>query len=79
MDELIRAVRALDDALAQVTNNPDALASVFCDMDAGQQAQFFERVASLSAAWPFASKQWHAMRREMSPKGLQLLSDFVES
>lgn len=77
MEKLKQAVMALD-AVAEVMESPDALASVFCDMDAEQQAKFFDRVARLSAEWPNASMQWHWMRQQMSTGGLKLLSDFVE-
>lgn len=55
---------------------PNALAELFCNMTADDQARFFNTVQHLSAQWPSpAVFQWREMQNHIEPDARYMLKD----
>lgn len=80
-DRLIRHLGdAIDDALSdRSVVTPEFLAETWCEMDAKQQATFFNTVARLARHWQnHPGEQWSAIERQLSPDGRRLIREIAE-
>lgn len=54
---------------------PGELADIFCEMDAEQQAAFFECIAEIAKGWPGAGwcQQSYAINEKLSREGREVI------
>jgi hypothetical protein len=58
---------------------PRAMAELFCELDAGWQAKFFDEVGNISTHWGGApAVQWETMVRWMSREGEKTLTEMAQ-
>ncbi len=60
--------------------SPKALAEIFCDMMANEQAAFLNMVARLSAEWPRGGLvfQWRAMEDHLDQDARAMLKEMLD-
>ena len=58
---------------------PKALAELFAQMTADNQALFFDEVAKIVATWPaHADFQWRAMEKWLTPEAKRIINGMKE-
>lgn len=58
---------------------PKALAEIFCDLMADEQAEFFNMVRHLSDQWSGpATQQWRSMQDHIEPAAREMLKDMFD-